>query len=65
MQGYADLGPCFGADAIKLLVSGIDFCLLRGLDYENPYVLKDTMVYRKIEGCTGPILLDAGYNRRI
>lgn len=45
------------ADAIILLVNSIDHALMRGLDYENPYIIRDIMSSISVEGCSSRLRL--------
>jgi len=40
------------ADSLIMLVRSLDHALMRGLDYEDPYILRDIMSAISIEGAT-------------
>lgn len=56
---------CQGADPMIFIIHSIDYCVRRGFDYEDPYILRFVMAELRVWGCTGILKMMPDKNLRI
>lgn len=60
--GFAVSHHCYMADSMFILIENIDYAILRGLDYENKWMLRYLMSLNFVPGCSSNLRLEAGSN---